>query len=119
MNKKSAFSFTHLLAIGVTALTLVGTSLSANAAPIADPYGVPATGSLVDRVVRIDASTRSIQVARFERVRFEFADGSPSVQWYFDTLGHPVFDLDQIAPKQAGNQKIKVYVAFSVEEIGS
>ncbi|MBX9868490.1 MAG: CzcE family metal-binding protein [Burkholderiaceae bacterium] len=119
MNKKSAFSLAGTLATGFTVLTLLGTSISASAAPIADPYGVPAAGSLVDRVIRIDSATRSIQVARFERVRFEFADGTPSVQWYFDTLGHPVFDLKQIIPAQAANQKVKVYVAFSVEEIGS
>jgi hypothetical protein len=117
MQKKSVFSITNAFAIAATSFTLLAASASSHAAPIADPYGVPETGSLVNRVVRIDANTKSIQVARFERVRFEFADGSPSVQWYFDTLGHPVFDLNQIT--KSSNQKVKVYVAFSIEEIGA
>ena len=108
MSKKNVVS---LLAISLTAVSLFTVSgYSAASSEIENPYGTAVNGTQVDRVIHIDAATRSVQVTRFETVRFEFANGTPSVQWYFDTLGTPVIKLKQIASVQAANQKVKIYV---------
>ncbi|MBX9868491.1 MAG: hypothetical protein K2X63_01710 [Burkholderiaceae bacterium] len=41
------------------------------AAQLETPYGSAANGTQLDRVIRIDDATRSVQVARSETVRFE------------------------------------------------
>jgi len=116
MNKKIVHS---ILTAGFTALTLCSVSVSSMAASsIQDPYGVAANGVHAERIIRIDASTRAIQVMRFETIRFEFADGRPSVQWYFDTLGHPVFKLSEIVPNQSGKSDVTVYVTYALSDRG-
>lgn len=116
MSKKAVYS---ILSATFTALTLFSASgYSAASSTIPDPYGVAASSARADRVVRIDASTQSIQVMRYETIRFEFADGRPSVQWYFDTFGHPVFKLSEIVSSQTGKQDVTVYVTYSLSDRG-
>ena len=116
MSKKTVYS---MLATGFAALTLLSASAYSTAgSTIPDPYGIAANGAQVDRVIRIDASTRSLQIMRFETIRFEFADGRPSVQWYFDTLGHPVFKLSEIVPNQSGKQDVTLYVTYALSDRG-
>lgn len=116
MSKKTVYSIFSAALIALTLLSVSGYSAASSTIP--DPYGVAASSARADRIVRIDASTRSIQVMRYETIRFEFADGRPTVQWYFDTFGHPVFKLSEIVPSKVGKPDVTVYVTYSLSDRG-
>lgn len=116
MNTKNR---TSMLSAGMIACCLFAvSSVSIASSAIENPYGSAASGAQVDRVIRIDDTTRSVQVTRHEIVRFEFANGAPSLQWNFDTLGTPIIKFKQIASSQVSNQKIKIYVNDAKDDRG-
>ncbi|MEH6433787.1 CzcE family metal-binding protein [Massilia sp. DD77] len=102
----------HTLAAGAL---LFAAALQANAAEIAQPYGMAADSGAAQRDIRIDASTRYVNVQQGEIVRFVSEQGS--FVWRFDTARtRLVFDLAHIVPELAPAQDIMVYVAESGDD---
>src|SRR5471032_3327629 len=110
-------------AIGVLlALNLAGAALAmhaqaatvdsygAYAGAAANPYGSAASANSAQRAIDVTASTRWVNVANGETVRFN-VDGQSFV-WNFGTLrGETSFDLSAIAPKDLHVPMVRVYVA--------
>jgi hypothetical protein len=83
-------------------------------------YGTPVHAGQADREIRISSGTRWANVMRNETVRFVVANpaGEKSFIWKFDTLGLPVFDLNQVAPEGTlGSQRVTVYVGPGASDI--
>lgn len=83
-------------------------------------YGTPVHAAQADREIRISSGTRWANVMRNETVRFVVANaaGEKSFTWKFDTLGLPVFDLNQVAPEGAlGGRRVTVYVGPGTSDI--
>jgi hypothetical protein len=99
--------------------TVLGTSaiyFSGPYAAIPDPkgwYGTPVAQGRADRVIEITPSTRFVNVAENQVVRF-VVHGSPgrdeSFMWQFNG-GRGVIPLAAIAPNGAVAQAVNVYVA--------
>ncbi len=107
---KSQHTIRHGLV--VTALTLAAAfAVPAFAAsPASSNYGTPVPAGQGGREIGLDSATREVNVQQNETVRFVV--GGQSFTWRFDTLGTPVFDLNQVAPDgMLGDATIKVYVA--------
>ncbi|WP_284079331.1 CzcE family metal-binding protein [Herbaspirillum aquaticum] len=87
--------------------SLVGLSAPATA-QVADPYGMTASNTLVDREIQIAPSTKYVNVNQGETVRF-VAQGKSFV-WKFDTFGQRPFELAKIAPADFAAPKAVVYL---------
>ncbi|MFN7085240.1 MAG: CzcE family metal-binding protein [Burkholderiales bacterium] len=61
-----------------------------------------------DRGIELRPGDRYVNVTRGETVLITV--GGKSFAWKFDTLGTPVFDLQEIAPKDIDVAGVKVYV---------
>jgi len=67
------------------------------------------TNSVADRVINIDANTKSVKVDDGETVQFN-VDGK-MFTWHFDTFtGETAFDLSKIAPTGVNVQGVHAYV---------
>lgn len=88
---------------------------AAQAAPRGDTgadYGKVVASKGADKTVRIDASTRAVNVADGDTVRFEV--DQQAFTFAFDTYpGDQSVDLQAIAPKDLAVPHVRVYVAAS------
>lgn len=116
--KRHSFFFTHFRCLLIVSVMSIASGCATSNQTIKDPYGSSISGAQVDRVVRISPSTRSVNVERFERVRFEFTESGKSFQWHFYTLGTPVIKLSQIAPDLGQQQDVMIYVSLSPSDAG-
>lgn len=73
--------------------------------------GSAASATKVDREVETRLGARHLNVRRGETVLIKV--GGKAFAWKFDTVGTPVFDLAEIAPKDLNIQGVRVYVARS------
>jgi len=94
--------FSALLAAGALSATL-GTSAFAS-----DHWGSAASAQSVDRQIELRPDDKYANVTRGETVLIK-ASGK-AFAWKFDTLGTPVFNLQEIAPKDINVQSVQVYV---------
>ena len=76
------------------------------------PLGVSAQGMAADRVVKISAKTKYVNVIRGTVVTIQ--NGDKSFTWKYDTLGTPKIELAKIAPKDFGAGNVMVYVSEEV-----
>ena len=97
-------------------LTLAHVPAWSNINPAAS-YGSPSAGTLPDRTIRIDPSTKYANVTVYETVRFlvQGADGrESSFDWRFDTFGTPIVPLAAIAPPEFPRTgAVSIYVGRS------
>ncbi|MDP1717924.1 MAG: CzcE family metal-binding protein [Burkholderiales bacterium] len=100
--------FSILLAAGALSATL-GTSAFAVSDQIkVQPLGSAASAQSVDRQIELRPGAKYVNVTRGETVLIKA--GGQAFAWKFDTLGAPVFSLQEIAPKDINVQGVKVYV---------
>jgi hypothetical protein len=99
-----------LLSLLLTGPALLVAS-GAQAAPPASDYGMVAAQGVPARTINIDSSTRWVNVADGETVRFD-VDGK-SFNWTFGTRyrGEAVVDLATIAPPDVHVPDVRAYVA--------
>lgn len=76
------------------------------------PLGVSAQGAPADRVVKINAKTKYVNVIRGTVV--SIVNGDKTFTWKYDTLGTPKIELVKIAPADFGAGKVMVYVSEEV-----
>jgi len=98
-----------LIVAGAVPLMLATTSYSSIAA--GDFYGEPAQASVSSRTVTIDKDTRYVNVTGGEIIKF--VTPTKTFNWNFNTYARPnaVIDLNKIAPAEALDHEVKVYVA--------
>lgn len=76
------------------------------------PLGVSAQGMQADRVVKINAKTKYVNVIRGTVV--SIVNGDKTFTWKYDTLGTPRIELAKIAPADFGAGKVMVYVSDEI-----
>jgi len=98
-----------LLVAGAVPLMLAATSSSAIAAD--NFYGEPAQLSASSRTVTITNDTKYVNVTGGEII--EFVTPAKTFKWNFNTFNSngEVTDLNKIAPADALDHKVKVYIA--------
>jgi|SRR5215472_3240872 len=96
----------NLVASVAVILTLV--SLSASAFQSGSLIGEPVPLSAATRTIQIEGKTKYVNVTEHEAVRFQ-ANGNAFAIRFFGEI--PVFDLNQLAPTDALDHKVRVYVA--------
>jgi len=79
--------------------------------------GYAASAQWVDRQVELRPGQKYLNVTRGETVLINA--GGKSFVWKFDTLGTPVFNLREIAPKDFNIQSVQVYVGQNPYDAGS
>ncbi len=79
--------------------------------------GNAASAQWVDRQIELRPGDKYVNVARGETVLIK-ANGK-AFAWKFDTLGTPVFNLQEIAPKDINVQGVQVYVGQNPYDLGS
>lgn len=77
-------------------------------AQVAAPYGMVANQALPDRVIKLDAETKYINVHQGEIIQFVFQE--KSFFWKFDTFNRMSFEFGKIAPKDFANPKTMIYL---------
>jgi hypothetical protein len=101
------------------ALILSCASLSAMAANGSGAHlsllGDPAPASSADRIVKIDANTRYVDVTNGETVQFIAANGQ-SATWKFDGDNRTEVKLRKILPPGSLDHKVAAYVRPSAVE---
>lgn len=111
----SHISFPAAVYSCLVSLLLIGVIAPASALPVKDPLGSGVAHSANARVIHITASTKAINVARHETVRFVNAAGQ-SFTWHFYTLHHPTIDLRDIAPPGFSDAATLIYVGLGASE---
>lgn len=107
--------FSILLAAGALSATL-GTSAFAVDTQIKGQHlGSPAQVQSVDRQIELRPGAMYVNVTRGETVLIKV--GGQAFAWKFDTLGTPVFSLQEIAPRDINVQGVKVYVNSSPYDV--
>lgn len=79
------------------------------------PLGTPVEGALPDRVIKLHAGSKYLNVHQGEIVTID--NGGKAFTWKFDTLGTPSFALAQIAPQDFGARAVRVYVSPGRDDI--
>lgn len=105
-------SFTRNLILSMFAGAAIA-STSASAATfrgVSDDYGQVVTTSAVDKVVKVDASTRWFNVTDGQTVRFD-VDGKSFTFNFATWPGDQQVDLSTIAPKDMVVPNVRVYIA--------
>jgi len=78
-------------------------------------YGTSATSTPADRIVRLGPSSRRVNVAYGETVRFVTETGNAaerSFTWRFDVIPEGVsVDLSKVAPPDFPSHNVRVYVS--------
>ena len=77
--------------------------------------GSAASVASADRQIDLRPGAKHVNVTRGETVLIKI-DGK-AFAWKFDTLGTPVFNLSEIAPKEINVQGVRVYVARTPNEL--
>lgn len=77
--------------------------------------GSAASDQSVDRQIELRPGAKYVNVTRGETVLIKA--GGQAFAWKFDTLGTPVFSLQEIAPKDINVQGVQVYVAPSPYDV--
>lgn len=77
--------------------------------------GSAASPQSTDRQIQLRPGDKYLNVNRGETVLIKA--GAGSFAWKFDTLGTPVFNLEEIAPKELNLQGVKVYVGKNPYEV--
>ena len=80
------------------ALSALAAAPFARAGSTSRDTGMPTGESEAQRAVKVDASTRALNVEHLETVRFEDAAGQ-TFTWTFNTPGDTSFPLQRIAPQ--------------------
>lgn len=89
---------------------LLSASAASQASNIADPYGTPVYAPSAQREIRIDSTTKYVNVKRGEIIRFITSQGT--FTWSFDIdRNRNQFELARIAPKSVAVDGIRVFVA--------
>ena len=70
--------------------------------------GVSAPEATAGRRITLAPDTRYANVVRGETVTFVYR--GKAFTWNFDTLGTPVFELAEIAPRDFGTGHVRIYV---------
>jgi len=98
-----------LIVAGAVPLMLAVTSYSSIAAD--DLYGEPAQPSASSRTVIISKDTQYVNVTGGEIIKF--VTPAKTFNWNFNTFTRPsaVIDLNKIAPADALDHEVKVYIA--------
>ncbi|WP_406851029.1 CzcE family metal-binding protein [Herbaspirillum huttiense] len=92
------------------AATLLMSFAGANAiAQVADPFGTPANSALPEREITMNASTKYVNVAQGEVVKF--VSHGKSFTWKFDTFGMQPFSFSKIAPQGFDGANATVYLS--------
>lgn len=78
--------------------------------------GGAASAQSVDRQIELRPGTKYVNVTRGETVLIKV--GGKAFAWKFDTLGTPVFNLQEIAPKDINVQGVQVYVGQNPYDLG-
>lgn len=78
--------------------------------------GSAASAAWVVREIDLRPGAKYLNVTQGESVLIKA--GGKAFAWKFDTLGTPVFDLSEIAPKDFNVQGVRVYVARNPYEFG-
>ena len=104
-----------LLARTTLASILLVTGMTPASAMIANPNGTKVDTARAMRDIRIDGTTKSINVSRHEVVRIINAAGA-QFTWHFDTLHHPTIELSKIAPSGFAERTVLIYVGQGPDE---
>ncbi|MAF02030.1 CzcE family metal-binding protein [Herbaspirillum sp.] len=92
------------------AATLLMSFAGANAiAQVADPFGTPANSALPEREISMSNSTKYVNVAQGEVVKF--VSHGKSFTWKFDTFGMQPFSFSKIAPQGFDGANATVYLS--------
>lgn len=105
----AAGAITVTFASGAFAMDSVSHQRDTNA-----PLGTPAPGALTDRVIKLGAGSKYLNVNRGEIVTV--VNGEKAFTWRFDRLGPSSFELAKIAPRDFGTDHLRVYVAPDPDE---
>lgn len=101
-----------LLSLGFAAVLQASSAGATGLTGTSADFGAAAPVSAADRQVDVGSSTKSVNVADGENVKFNL--NGKSFTWHFDTFEHgTVVDLSKIAPPDAGVDGVQVYVAPS------
>ncbi len=104
-----------LLARASLAAILLVSAMTPASAMIPNPNGTKVESTRAMRDIKIDGTTKSINVSRHEVVRIINAAGE-QFTWQFDTLHHPTIELAKIAPGGFAQQTVFIYVGLGVDE---
>lgn len=94
----------------VISATLLMSFAGANAvAQVADPFGMAANRVMPEREIPVNASTKYVNVAQGEIVKF--VSQGKSFTWKFDTFGLLPFSFSKIAPQGFDSVNATVYLS--------
>lgn len=79
--------------------------------------GTPSQTSAAERTVKVNASTKYVDVMHYETVKIE-NDKGQSFVWKFDSLGEYGFPLQVIAPKDFAAGETRVYIRHPARHMG-
>lgn len=104
-----------MLARTTLASILLVAGMMPASATITNPNGTQVDNTRAMRAIKIDGTTKSINVSRHEVVRIINA-ASDQFTWQFDTLHHSIIELSKIAPDGFAQRTVLVYVGQGVDE---
>lgn len=104
-----------MLARTTLASLLLAAGMMPASAMISNPNGTQVDNTRAMRDIKIDGTTKAINVSRNEVVRIINAAGD-QFTWQFDTLHHPVIALSKIAPGGFAGGNVLVYVGQGADE---
>ena len=105
---------TKIVFIGALSASMGGTALAATTTA---PLGTPAAETFTERTINLLPDTKYVNVEQGEIVKF--SKGGKTFSWSFDTQGTPNFNLNEIAPKGAMVDNVRVYVGPNSLYFGS
>lgn len=101
--------FSILITAGALSATLGTSAFASDKYTIKGQHlGSAASAQWVDRQIELRPGDKYLNVARGETVLIKVS--GKAFAWKFDTLGTPVFNLQEIAPKDISVQGVQVYV---------
>lgn len=111
MTLKPLHSFSLALALAAAPVAIAA---DYNAAFQRGDLGTASQAAGAQRTVRIDASTKYVDVEHFSTVKIENSKGQSFI-WRFDTLGEVGFPLQVIAPKDFAAGETRIYVRHPLQ----
>lgn len=100
------FAFSKAAIAATLLMSFAGTNATAQ---VVDPYGMSANNARPEREISISNSTKYVNVAQGEVVKF--VSQGKSFTWKFDTFGMRPFSFSKIAPQGFDGANATVYLS--------